>query len=144
MERKEKALSYFIREFNCCQSVLVAYARDFGLSDETALSLAGAFGGGIGGTGETCGAVTGGLLVIGLRHGAGDPKDKEGREKIHQAAQAFMARFTAMCGSTRCRDLLGCDVGAPGGRERALALGLFKDLCPRFVESAVQILEDMA
>ena len=52
MERKKEALSCFEKGFNCCQSVLWAYAQDFGLSNETALRLAGAFGGGIAGMGR--------------------------------------------------------------------------------------------
>ena len=144
MERREEALSCFGKGFNCCQSVLWAYARDCGLSDETALRLAGAFGGGIAGSGETCGAVTGGLMVIGLKHGMTDPQDRQAKEKCGELGRRFMGRFTALCGSTKCRDLLGCEPGTKEGLERALALGLFKTLCPEFVGRAVELLEEMA
>ncbi len=144
MERKEEALSCFGKGFSCCQSVLWAYARDFGLSDETALKLAGTFGGGIAGSGETCGAVTGGLMVIGLRHGMTDPQDRQAKERSRELGRSFMERFATLFGSTKCRDLLGCEPGTKEGAERALALGLFKTLCPEFVGRAVELLEEMA
>jgi C_GCAxxG_C_C family probable redox protein len=144
MERRDEALSCFGKGFNCCQSVLSAYARDFGLSDETALRLAGVFGGGIAGSGETCGAVTGGLMVIGLKHGTTDPRDLKGKEGSRERAKRFLEGFAALCGSTKCRDLLGCDMGTKEGMERALTLGLFKTLCPEFVGRAVDLLEETA
>ena len=144
MERKEEALSCFGKGFNCCQSVLWAYASDFGLSSEAALKLAGAFGGGIAGSGETCGAVTGGLMVIGLKHGMTDPHDRQAKERSREQGRRFMEGFTALFGSTKCRDLLGCEPGTKEGMERALALGLFKTLCPEFVGRAVELLEEMA
>ena len=143
MDRKEEALSTFGKGFNCCQSVLTAYARDFGLSDETALRLAGTFGGGIAGSGETCGAVTGGLMVIGLRQGIIDPQDPKSKERSREQGRRFMERFASVFGSTKCRDLLGCDPGTTEGMERALALGLFKNLCPTFVGRAIELLEEM-
>lgn len=142
MDRREEALSCFSKGFNCCQSVLSAYSRDFGLNDETAMKVAGAFGGGIAGTGETCGAVTGGLMVIGLKYGMTDPQYPQAKEKTREQALRFMEEFAASCGSTKCRDLLGCDVGTEKGKEHAQALGLFKNLCPGFVGRAVQLLED--
>jgi len=143
MDRKEEALSSFGKGFNCCQSVLRAYARNFDLSEETALRLAGAFGGGIAGSGETCGAVTGGLMVIGLKHGMTDPQDLKSKEKTHEQGRRFMEGFARLFGSTKCRDLLGCDPGTKEGKERALALGLFKNLCPTFVGRAIELLEEM-
>jgi len=143
MDRKEEALSTFGKGFNCCQSVLSAYARDFGLSDETALRLAGTFGGGIAGSGETCGAVTGGLMVIGLRQGIIDPQDPKSKERSREQGRRFMEGFASVFGSTKCRDLLGCDPGTTEGMERALALGLFKNLCPTFVGRATELLEEM-
>lgn len=144
MDHKEEALSYFGMGFNCCQSVLRAYARNSGLSDEAALKLAWAFGRGIAGSGETCGAVTGGLMVIGLKHGNADAPDLKSKERSRELGRRFMERFAALCGSTTCRDLLGCDPGTKEGMERILALGLFRNLCPTFVGRAVELIEELA
>ncbi|MDD2550794.1 MAG: C-GCAxxG-C-C family protein, partial [Bacteroidales bacterium] len=65
-----EALELFKSGFNCSQAVLAAFSEECGISRETALKIACPFGGGIGGYGRTCGALTGGLMVIGLKYGA--------------------------------------------------------------------------
>jgi hypothetical protein len=47
MERTKKALGFFANHFNCSQSVLSAFAGDYGLDEHTALKLACAFGAGM-------------------------------------------------------------------------------------------------
>jgi len=54
MNSAERAAAFFTRGFNCSQSMLAAYAEQFGMSDELALKVAGGFGGGMG---RLCGAV---------------------------------------------------------------------------------------
>lgn len=143
-ERSEKAVSYF-ENFNCAQSVIAACGPDFGLDRETALRIAGGFGGGMGRLGEVCGAVTGAFMVIGLKHGKSHPEDDESetKEKAYALVCEFADRFHARHGSILCRELLGCDIGTPEGSAQAREKGLFGDLCPRLVQSAVEILEQM-
>ena len=142
MKGREKATLCLNEGFNCCQSVLSAYAPDLGLDREAALKVAAAFGGGIAGMGETCGAVTGALMVIGLKRGVTDPKDHAAaKAQMRESAQAFIREFTGVCGSITCRDLLHCDIGTPEGHERAQSLGLFRTLCPEFVSQSARILD---
>ncbi|MBE6916075.1 MAG: C_GCAxxG_C_C family protein [Ruminococcaceae bacterium] len=51
--------------YNCAQAVLMAFSSDAGLSDETAAKLAANFGAGMK-NGGVCGAITGGLMALGL------------------------------------------------------------------------------
>jgi C_GCAxxG_C_C family probable redox protein len=141
MTREEKALACFGEGYSCSQAVLSAFCEDFGLSAEMALRVAGAFGGGIARLGEACGAVTGGLMVIGLKYGITDAKDKQAKERTYEVADRFLQGFTAKYGSIKCRDLLGCEVGTESGMEEARSKGLFKTLCPGFVQHAAGILE---
>jgi C_GCAxxG_C_C family probable redox protein len=143
MRRREESLSCFSEGFNCAQSVLSTYSRQFGLDQAKALQLAGALGGGIAGTGETCGAVVGALIVIGLAHASTTGSDTIAKEETRTAARRFLAQFQSAHGSCKCKDLLHCDVGTPEGAERARAQNLFKTLCPVFVAGAVQILDTM-
>ena len=142
MNKKELAQAYFQRGFNCSQSVLTAYSADFGLDQDLALRVAGGFGGGIGRRGETCGAVSGALMVLGLKYGAVDPQDKDGKEIAYQQARDFMQRFEALHGTVRCNDLLGVNIGTPDGLALARAENRFKQRCPMFVGDAAEILED--
>jgi C_GCAxxG_C_C family probable redox protein len=91
--------------------------------------------------GETCGAVTGAFLVIGLRYGKTEADDDEAREKTYRLVNEFTARFKALNKSILCRELLGHDLGTPEGREAAAEKQLFITLCPRFVQHAAEILE---
>ena len=65
MLRSENArLNMVESKMNCAQSVLTAFSDELGLDRNTALRLARGFGGGMGRTGKTCGAVTGAYMVI--------------------------------------------------------------------------------
>lgn len=114
-----------------------------GLDRDTALRVAGAFGGGMAGTGQTCGAVTGALMVIGLKYGQTQGEDKQAKEKTYALAREFLERFKARNGALLCRELLGYDINTPEGMQAIRDKGLFDSLCPRLVANAVEILEEL-
>ena len=143
-EKSKRAVSYF-ESFNCAQSVIAACGPELGLDIETALRVAGGFGGGMGRLGEVCGAVTGAFMVIGLKHAKVHPEDDEGttKEKAYTLVYEFAERFRSRHGSILCRELLGCDSGTPEGRTQAREKGAFEHVCPKVVEDAVEILEQL-
>ena len=65
--KTEVAVEKFVSGYNCAQSILYAFGPDLGLEGETALKVATGLGGGLGVSGEVCGAVTGGILALGLK-----------------------------------------------------------------------------
>ena len=69
----QKAESLFAEGYNCSQAVLLAFADECGLTQETAALLASSFGGGMGRLREVCGAVSGMFMVAGLCRGYDDP-----------------------------------------------------------------------
>ncbi len=105
--------------------------------------MAGAFGGGMARMGETCGAVTGALMVIGLKYGMTQAKDEAARDKTYKLAQEFAERFKARHKSMLCRELLGYDLSKPEQRKAAFDKGLFTTICPQFVRDAVEIVEQL-
>jgi C_GCAxxG_C_C family probable redox protein len=107
MSRPDRAAEIFSQGFNCSQAVLAACGTDLGLSREQCLGVACAFGGGMARTGATCGAVTGAMMAIGLRHGKVKVDDAEGKERTYKAVHDFMDRFRSRHKSVECRDLLG-------------------------------------
>jgi C_GCAxxG_C_C family probable redox protein len=123
--------------------VLSTYGPRFGLDRETGLRIAGAFGAGIARTGETCGAVTGALMVLGLKHAKRRPDDDDSRELSYALAQEFMDAFRERNGSLLCRDLLGVDVSTPEGMRAVREKNLFATVCPRFVREAAGLLEKL-
>jgi C_GCAxxG_C_C family probable redox protein len=143
MNRAEKAVSCFKEGFSCAPAVLSAYASEFGLDNETALKIATGFGAGMGRMCETCGAVTGAFMVIGLKYGKSKADDSQAREKTYELVREFASRFKARNGSIVCKELLGCDLGTPEGMKLAKETGVTATLCPKLVQDAVEILEEI-
>ena len=143
MEPKNLACARFEEGFSCSQAVFSAYAEQFGLDRETALKISGGFGGGMGRMAQTCGAVTGAFMVIGLKYGAIDAEDKETKEKAYALVREFSDRFKSRHGSISCQDLLGCDISKPEGEKVAREQKLFETICPKLVKDAAELLEEM-
>jgi C_GCAxxG_C_C family probable redox protein len=141
--RGKDAVDLFLQGFSCSQAVLTSFCDIYGLDRETSLKISQPFGGGIAHTGQMCGAVTGALLVIGLEFGRTRVEDEEAKEKTYDAVQQFMDQFKAQHDSLVCRELLGHDINDPDDLEKIREKDLFSRLCPRFVETAVAILENL-
>jgi C_GCAxxG_C_C family probable redox protein len=135
----DQASVNFEQGFSCSQSVLCAFAEEFNLDIDTSARIASAFGGGMGRTGRTCGAVSGALMVLGLKYGSASPADKAAKEHIYALTRRFLEEFAARQGSTDCLGLLGCDLASPEGLLQAHEQGLFKTRCPQYVRDAAQI-----
>lgn len=84
---------------NCAQAILHTYADVAGISEEAAMNIAGAFGGGMGCMEGTCGALVGAGLVLGLAN-----KDKV---KSMKQMRQVMTRFQERNGATQCKLLKG-------------------------------------
>jgi C_GCAxxG_C_C family probable redox protein len=143
MSRADRALSLFRRGFSCSQAVAAAFAADHGLDEETALRLAQGFGGGIARQADWCGALTGAILVIGLKHGRVRPEDEAARDRTYDLVRELLARFKSRHGHVTCRDLLGCDLGTAEGQKKIEELRLHQAKCETFVRDAAAILEEI-
>ena len=82
-----------------------------GRRDEEVIRAMGAFGGGLGGNGEVCGAVVGALGVLGLRFGRGREEEKED-PKMSACAKEVLHRFREIVknhAGILCREIAGVD-----------------------------------
>lgn len=143
MNRTEKALNTLSEGFNCAQSVISAFAEDFGLEYELALKIAGGFGGGMGRLQKTCGAIAGALMVIGLKYGKYKKGDAVSKEKTHALVRQFFNEFTKIHGATDCKDLLNCDLNTEEGRLIFKNNNLHRTICEKCVKDATEIAEQM-
>lgn len=143
MKREKKALENFSMELNCAQATPSAFAEELGVEEKKALKLASGFGGGMGRLAGTCGAVTGAVMVIGLRYGYTAGDDKDSKDHTYRLVRHFARQFNAKNGSIICKELLGHDVSTTEGYRDAVASGGFKTICPGCVQSAVTILEEI-
>lgn len=93
MTKDDDALATFKSRFNCSQSVLYAFCDELGFDRQTALRIAAGFGGGIGRSGETCGAVTGAIMVIGLKKGMSLPDPLKSNDITYELSAEFLKRL---------------------------------------------------
>jgi len=140
--KAERAVELFSGGFNCSQAVLTAYASEFGLSEELTLKLGSELGSGAR-NGELCGAVSGALLVLGLKYGHCNSADTERKMRAYAIADEFTRRFREVNGSIVCRDLLGYDLTKPEDMAVISEKKLFCEFCPLMVKSAVEVLESI-
>ena len=91
----------------------MAVCQELGIENELVPRIATVFGGGMARQGEVCGAVIGGLMCIGIKHGREEPtqSDLEG----HFLGQRFLRRFRDEMGSIQCRELTGMDLSTLEG-----------------------------
>jgi C_GCAxxG_C_C family probable redox protein len=141
MNKDVKASDTFAQGYSCSQAVLSARCEQYGLKQKTALTIATGFGGGMGRSGNTCGAVTGAIAIIGLHLGSDRAGDKEAKENTYQTVREFIAGFEQEFGSINCTELVGCHIGTASGHEYAEKHGIFENVCPRFVDGALEILD---
>ena len=141
MSKAETAVQIFDQGNNCAQAVFLAYAEDFGMDKNLALSATVGFGGGMGRTQDVCGAVSGAIMVLGLGSGF---KEGDGRDKINLAYDkvgCFIEEFKKQKGTIKCLDLLdGCNLSTEEGKI------FFKDnnlreRCRGFIRLACELLE---
>ena len=142
-KRVDQAVSCFKSGFSCSQAILSTYAEQLGLKKSTALKVSGTFGGGMAGMADTCGAVTGAFMVIGLKYGKTKAEDEETKKKSYSLVKEFVKKFKAKNSSVVCRELLGCDISTPEGMQTFINKNLIKCVCPKLVENAAEILEEI-
>lgn len=128
---------------NCAQTVITTFCEELGLDRAIALQVANGFGGGMGRTGRTCGAVTGAYMVLGLSQDIPAEKPRASGNKTAVLMRRFNKRFVKKYGSMECKELLGCDLSTQEVRAEARAKELSATLYPVFVGTSVKILESL-
>lgn len=144
MNHSESALQYFRTGFNCAQSVLTPFNKQFGLTEDHCLKIACSFGAGMGRQQHTCGAITGALMVLGLHFGKGKMDDNAKKFLTYEKSVEFMKAFTEKHGSINCLDLLdGLHMSIPEESKEIDARELYRVRCTRYVNDAVEIAEKL-
>jgi len=143
MNKIKQAVSCFNKGFSCSQAILSTYGQELGMDRKTALKVSGAFGGGMARMAETCGAVTGAFMVIGLKYGKTKVNDEKAKDKTYDFVKEFVSRFKARNNSIICKELLGCDISTDEGVKEFKDKRLITTLCPKFVQDAAEIIEEM-
>ena len=142
-DKAKGAVETYQSGYNCAQGVLSEFAPQFGMDRDTAMRIACGLGSGMGRSGNMCGAVTGGILVLGLKYGMVDQELPEEKEKTYEEVVKFLDRVKELHGYTNCVDLMGVDVGTPEGRIEAQEKNLSDTICSKIVADVTGILEGL-
>ncbi len=143
MERSEQAKEHFLSGYNCAQSVVLSFADDLKYSKELALKISAGFGGGMGKQQETCGAVTGAIMVLGLLKGEEVNNNDELKAEAYSSVKELSRKFTEAYNTTSCRELIACDLNTPEGSAKFKEEKLMENVCAGCVAKAVQIVESI-
>jgi C_GCAxxG_C_C family probable redox protein len=141
--KEEKAIGTFRSGLNCAQAVLTSYSDDLNFDENFSLNISSGFGGGMGRLQETCGAVTGSYMVLGIFNGKKYTDNKEKKAVTYAMIQSFSEKFKSINGSTDCKSLLKCDLNTDEGRLFAEKNNLYETVCEKCIRDSIGIIEEL-
>ncbi len=112
---------------NCSQAILTAFGERFGIDSETGKMLGRPWGGGIGHMAQTCGYLTGAILV--LSKALENDEEGQARNDVIKAVRELFHQFEERRGSCNCRDLLGADLNTKEGINQIMEEDLVAKHC---------------
>jgi C_GCAxxG_C_C family probable redox protein len=140
---QSKAIAAFKSGLNCAQSVVIAFAEDLNFDKVAASNTAVGFGGGMGRMQETCGAVTGAFMVLGIYNSAKFQDNLSLKNATYPMIREFDTKFKSIHQTTNCRALLQCDLSSEQGHTFAVENKLFEKICEKCIADAVGIVEEL-
>jgi C_GCAxxG_C_C family probable redox protein len=140
---EEKAIRTFRSGLNCAQAVVTSYAEEMKFDNNMALSVSVGFGGGMGRLQETCGAVTGSFMVLGIFNCKKLTDNKDRKEATYSMIQKFSQEFKQINGTTDCLELLKCDLKTEEGNGYAKENNLFGTVCEKCISDSVRIINKL-
>ena len=97
MTKKELALEYHKKGYNCTQAVACAFCGEFGVSEEEMYKIAEGFGLGMGMM-DTCGALTGLFMLIGMKNSGGVEQAGKTKADTYKKTREYAAKFKEING----------------------------------------------
>ena len=131
MTKKELAIAYHNQKYNCAQAVARAFAEEAGIDKELLFKVCEGCGLGMGGMEGTCGAVTGAVILAGLKNSDGNFENPGTKAATYQLSREIVKQFREKNGTSICGELKGIETG------KVLRS------CPDCIMDAVEIVEDV-
>lgn len=107
--RQEKALALHDKGYNCCQAVALAFSDCFDVDREALYKLCEGFGFGMGNSDGVCGALSGAVMLAGLKNSDGNTDGGKTKRETYKISAAMYEAFAQKAGSVICRTLKGKD-----------------------------------
>lgn len=141
MKLSDEALNLFKTNYNCAQSVLIAFADEVEIDKKQAFKIAAGLGGGIGRSQNICGAINAGAIVLGLKFGNYNEEDAELKNRMSKLVGNYIEECKQALGSSQCLDLIKVDLNNDEQKEFAKSSGHFERVCNNAVYVTSSILE---
>ena len=136
--KSEKAVKLFLSGLNCSQAIVCTYGIKYSITFDSAAKLSCGLAGGL----ETCGAVSGSIIVLGIEFASSDPSDRHFKEQTYEIVTDFNDRFKKIFGTVKCHELLkklntenGLYINEPAADQI--------DFCANIVSVTSNLLEEM-
>ena len=113
MDKKELAMKLHDKNYNCAQCVACAFEEEAAVEKELLFRMAEGFGLGMGGANQTCGALTGAILLAGLKNSDASLEAPKSKASTYMLSATLEQKFKEKTGETICRKLKGLDTGVP-------------------------------
>jgi C_GCAxxG_C_C family probable redox protein len=103
-EISQLAKNYFSEGYNCSESVFMAITEVFKQEYQSQLPLLTGLGGGVGGQGYCCGAISGAVVAAGTCFGRDEPIPAK-KKQVYEKAGRILNLFKEKYGAVNCSDL---------------------------------------
>lgn len=110
-DRIELADELHRKGYSCSQSVAVACADMVDVPKEILFRAMEGFGAGMGTGDGVCGALSGALLIAGLKNSTGNLESPNSKASTMKISKAMLTSFRDKSGALICRELKGADTG---------------------------------
>ena len=138
---KEKTHRLHEEGFNCAESVVMTAANEWKMRSKIIPRIATGFGGGIGRQGYVCGALSGGVIALGLKCGRGKAENIQARDKTYTLARELFKRFKEEFRSINCYELIECNLTTPEGLEKSKKIQSEK--CAKYIARTAELVLEM-
>lgn len=138
MGSSEDVIRLYNEGYDCAQCILKAMSDKVDFNEDTALKTISCMGMGLL-EGSLCGALLGGLAVIGLKYGSSAPDSSSRGITIIKRAQ-FLMEFRKKYNGLTCPEIMGLDVRKDEDNLRAYKEGIYEHFCPKMASDIIEIL----
>lgn len=128
--------------FNCAESVLMTAASEWKIQSKIIPRIATGFGGGIGRQGYICGALSGGVIALGLKYGRDKADKTQARDKTYMLIRELFRQFKEEFGSISCYELIECDLSTLEGLKKLKKV--HSEKCGKFIARTAELVLEMA
>lgn len=111
MDKKELAIALHDKKYNCCQAVACAFCEEIGMDEATLFRIGEGFGLGMGCMEGTCGALSGAIMLAGLKNSDGNIDAPATKAETYKLSKELLQKFAEKTGSTVCKELKGVETG---------------------------------